>query len=725
MGSRRLGCWIACGLALTALSCGESSVGTSSYGSDIDGVSGVGGDAELVGDENYREYLQKTEQWLEQQPAIAAPWVDMLTADRTRDVVIAPDSLTFPSTPESLAYTEGDIIGAANINEGKVFLRRVVSVQNTGFQVILTTENAAITDAVLKGSLTQRPTQDIPGTLSDTQRTTLQQLGLGDIFGDIPSGADLGKTSRLEDDAGTNFPGTIGLEISNPRFEAPDSDFEMSASISPNWGARIGEAFGFGTHIDAGRNSSGQFTRRVETTCAKVAHSLDFMRGDTPDQRACRSAYEAWANSPSYPAFPASTSNLRHRGSHLQCRDSIDYWPDGWIVLPYPEEVQWAKNNCRGVLENFHMEMQFNPQLDVNRAEISYTLEGQTGELLPQEFTNQRDEFLSRDKWFVRFVGWFPVAIKFEGKIIANFYKAQASGSVEFGVENMSVGVDTRLVLSYAGGDLESRSAWSTAGSSVTPHASGDISLTQGTLQGRVEREFFGLEGSILLYDLVGPYLRPIDLYGRVDAAVGFSNTDRQVCNFGLSGGSKAAFGIRGQIPFTDKNADWDLWEHDTCGEGDRLDPRFYAREEGQFCVKHCVQKIPLEIKLEWDEQVDLDLAVFLPGQNPESDIPLSYRDTSIGSATHNSTNGCLRNACAEGGPYHESAIWAQTPASGQYIVRVTNSQGDAAPNFRLTAKAQNQRGEYYYDTGVIERAAPGQRGQHIDIPLDMLRAQD
>lgn len=73
MAARRLGCWSACGLALTALSCGESSVGTSSYGSDIDGVRGVGGDAELVGDENYREYLQKTEPWLEQQPAIAAP----------------------------------------------------------------------------------------------------------------------------------------------------------------------------------------------------------------------------------------------------------------------------------------------------------------------------------------------------------------------------------------------------------------------------------------------------------------------------------------------------------------------------------------------------------------------------------------------------------------------------------------------------------------------------
>ena len=108
----------------------------------------------------------------------------------------------------------------------------------------------------------------------------------------------------------------------------------------------------------------------------------------------------------------------------------------------------------------------------------------------------------------------------------------------------------------------------------------------EGSVQGFVERDFVGVEGGVYFYDLLGPYLVPASIYGRVDAAAGVSTAGTEFCNFGITGGVKGEVGVRGRIPLTSYQADWKLWDYDSCGMGDRTRKSFYEQDT-TFSLKH------------------------------------------------------------------------------------------------------------------------------------------
>ena len=135
-------------------------------------------------------------------------------------------------------------------------------------------------------------------------------------------------------------------------------------------------------------------------------------------------------------------------------------WIDGSVYMPYPEEVSWARNTCNGLLEFFSLDAHFNPSAGVGKAGV--TFEGEYGrELLPGEIIKERDKLVNlvprSRQFFVAWIGWFPVVIRVDAKVIAGFYKFNAKGTVDFGIDNFSAGINSGISLRYSGAGLEER----------------------------------------------------------------------------------------------------------------------------------------------------------------------------------------------------------------------------------------------------------------------------
>ena len=644
-----------------------------------------------------QQYLAAANAWFDAKPFVIAPWAKVLDSQDTKAVVVEEDSLIFPATPENQkAYRVGDILVSSNIDEGKVFLRRITGITQSGGTLEFATELAGITDVVMGGTLTEMPTGTNPDAEAQSFGTMTQQLGLGSVF---PSFSVLRDSADDEGTLGTAAPSGLKFKIEpileSPGFSAPNTDFNMDASIDPSPGSRNAGRLGVGA-----TDASGTVYTSTHTTCAMVTAALEFIQGNRSDQRSCRSSYDAWISSSSYPRVTSAHVNsdvtyvrvLSDNVRRLQCRheDGGWFWFDSEILMPYPEEVQWAQRNCGGVLESFDMSARFDPTFTLGKGGLKF--EAEYGrELLPSAVLKQRDAFLSKDTWKVLWIGWFPIVLRLEGKIVAGFWKFTGKGEVETGFQNVSAGVDAQMRLRYTGGPLTSQSSW-TGSSSLTSRMGGEF-FFDGTLSGTVEREFVGLEGGIYLYDSLGPKLVPAALYGRADAAANVGTTDRSMCNFGITGGVKGELTIDGRIPFTSyPSVSWKLWEYDSCGSGNRLNKAFYEQETS-FCLKHCINSLPLEVVLEWEQVTDLDIEVIDPDGNS-----ISYASPNFAGAVHENPNGCLSDRCEAGDTHKETIFWARTPKSGAYKVVVTNASGTAAAPFTVKVKAQRQNGTAYFE---------------------------
>jgi hypothetical protein len=682
-------------VALALFGCGESTIGGTGAGT---GPGNFEQPPEVteVSVEEYDQYLEAADDWAAQQPHLMAPWASLLTAEQTAAAVVTPTSVAFPATEAMRQFEVGDILVSSNVDAGKVFLRRIVSIQDVGGQITFTTENAAINEVVLQGDLSDMPTATNPRLIEGAGdfQTMTQQIGLGSVF---PSISTLNDSPEDEGGLATAAPSGFQYKIEpvveGPSLSAPNAGMELDARISSSWWDRLVDAE---STVQVGAAPGGTARYSTRTSCGAVTGALEFVKGRDRDQTACKSAYDAWIDSPGYPAIPRSALGNGVRQVNvggvprMVCNDvdgGFAYF-DADVYMPYPEEVAWARNTCNGVLERFDMDARFDPRFGLSKAHLKF--EGSWGrEALPSTFTKERDSFLSRDTYKIFWIGWFPVVLRLEGKIIANFWKIGAKGEVEVGFDNIEAGIDATLNLHYNGGELTSASSW-TANSRVSPVLNGDW-FFEGSVQGSVERDFVGVEGGVYFYDLLGPYLIPASLYGRVDGAVGVSTAGTSFCNFGITGGVKGEVGVRGRVPFTSYQADWKLWDYDSCGSGDRTREAFYEQDTN-FCLKHCINSQPLEVVLEWDQVTDLDLAVIDPEGNR-----ISYSAPNRNGGVHTNSNGCLDDNCEEGGN-SEKVVWGNAPASGEYRIVVTNFSGTASAPFTVKVKAQRQNGELYLD---------------------------
>jgi len=685
--------------ALALFGCGESTIGGTGGGT-VNPGGGNGGDTppgevQEVSQEEYKQYLEGADDWAAAQPQLIAPWASLLTAQETASATVTPTSVTFPASEQMRAYEEGDILVSSNVDAGKVFLRRIVSIQDNGGQITFTTENAAINEVILQGEISEMPTAANPRLSEGANFETMtQQIGLGSVFPNITS---LNVTPEDEGGLATAAPNGFQYKIEpvveGPSLTAPNAGMELDARLTSSWWDRLVDAE---STVSVGARPGGQGQYRTETSCGAVTGALEFIKGSARDQTTCKAAYDAWIDSPGYPAIPRSALGNGVRQVNvggtprLVCND-VDggfAWFDSDVFMPYPEEVAWARGTCNGVLERFDMDARFDPRFGLQKAHLKF--EGSwSREALPSEFTKKRDELLSRDTYKVFWIGWFPVVLRLEGKITSNFWKIGAKGEVEVGFDNIEAGIDARLNLHYGGGDLTSASSW-TANSSVEPVLGGDW-FFEGSVQGFVERDFVGVEGGVYFYDLLGPYLVPASIYGRVDAAAGVSTAGTEFCNFGITGGVKGEVGVRGRIPLTSYQADWKLWDYDSCGMGDRTRKSFYEQDT-TFCLKHCINTQPLEVVLEWDPVTDLDLAVI----DPEG-TRISYAAPQVAGAVHDNPSGCTQDRCEEGNN-SEKITWGNTPRSGEYRIVVTNDSGTTSAPFTVKVKAQQQDGTVYFE---------------------------
>ncbi len=732
---------VASALTLSLFGCGETGgvYGGSSWpiggggltGSDYDvATRGIFADGEVT-DAEYDQYLAAVEERVAQKPFVPAPWSHQLTGDESQNVDVYEDSLVFPSetlqpgdpgydpsNPLATAppkYKVNDILVSANYSQNKVFLRKVTSVSEQVNGTVYETRNAAITEAVFQGNLSEAPTELSPSYAQQYihhQQMLAYTFSISDI--NVARGLEysIGVSSRGENgSAGLNF------NVSQPRLTNLDVPVRLDAEIRSDWLGRV---------IDRNHTIPSNDGSTTRTSCGTVTESLNFAKGTDQDSQNCQRAMSTWESSPNYPAIPDSVRSiegitvLRSGGApRIACNDSKDWWPDSTVLMPLPHEVAWAQANCGGVLESFEFASSFEPRLVVDNVSISATAEASDSNDTERMCDNCQ---ISKSKTF--FIGWFPVVLKLQGEVIGKAYDVGFEGIAEAGVRDISVGFDLNLELSYnqQNGPVSSRSSWHLPAPTLTPQFSGEW-FAEGSARGHAEHQIAGLRTSLYFYDLAGPYFIPVDTYARADAQIATTaaQIDGEFCNIGLTAGFRTSAGLAGKIPFTNADANnWEFFSYDSCvldlennPDETRLHKDFLERDSS-YCLKKCVSSTPLFVAINWDVDKDIDLQVRTP------DGQVFDRNNSRGlDPKFSNTRGCSTNETCyveRGGSNQEYVTWlAQDPTPGTYTVQVKN-HSDSAVSFESVVRADTDAGEPILNERQQRSVAPDETAEFTFI---------
>lgn len=702
------------------------------------GVSGSGEPGSLSGsvidDQEWEAYLQRSEKEFAERETFVAPWTQHIPEAQSSQAVVTPDQVTLPNTtPGEADYEVGDILVSDNIEANKVFLRRVIEVYPQGSTTAYRTEDAAVTDVVYKGTLSEMPTGQAPGHVHQSQNLTLFQLLSRKVFPNLNTIQNIinGKWKYKVD--GNH---TLLFDLDIMKYV----NFDNSKSGVEQFDASIEWSMLFGTkRINNLPVAGGAYT--LDTSCEQVLDALDKIR-EVSD---CQGFYDEWVSrgapnlSGEYAfgtgtlpnVYSSTRNNNRDRGSKglwvPKCKD-----PSSWLgyqyAMPYPEQTNWARQNCGGgALEKFDFVATFAPELTVSQADLSITLKqeqelgGNTENGLFENVSpSQRDELVKHGleiadgKATLRFfAGWLPVVVTFNGKVVHVPFKVEGKGNLDVSVKNpLRASLDWRTEVHYNGGPIASSSSWDTSASrytgdlqlprmdDVTFESSGELSFTT---------ELVKIELDVLLYDAAGLYFDgPSSYYGAkvaipsvdhwrgsLDGAVG---EDAQSCLLTLSTGVALAGGIKGKIPLTDIDADLQLVDLDSCSNGANL-----------LCHQLCFDYIPLQVYASWDKPVDVDLFVIDPNGKEAS----YSTDNGIANASHRASRGCGTASTCNGPTYDEAVIWSSIPEGGSYTVRLKNNSDESA-SVTGFVRAQTLNSRIYIDEPIRVNLAPGQEWEQV-----------
>ena len=663
-----------------ALGCGESMAGSSQAG-DADAPAPT--EFQLTQEQEDASH-QRAVDWFDAQPAVVAPWVTMISPSVLGQAKVEPGRLLFATVPKELEeVVPGDILIAANPQSGPVFLRRVVSVSGAGGGLQVATVNAGVDEVVLKGELTQAPTAPMPSKFADATQVMPQPLKFDGYESGVSSWFD-----RLQDfnkNRTSNWKFNLEFVAQGPYIRAKDNVPQVEAKFNKRW---------FGNPQVTLTTATGQALR---TSCDEVTRALDWIgeAAENSEARLCRSAYASWVRAGAQVVTQGMVTHHLIRkvsGSRgedrLQCTSDGFLWND-YYSMPYPEEVNWAKTNCGGVLKKADLTVEFGADAGFGDLGIKGTASF-GGPATPKSYIKLREEVTELSKSWVLWAGWLPVVFQVNGKVLPMNLNANATGQVSAGVKNLNFSVGSRYNLKYDGGDLAAQSSWK---KTVTPldGVTGEPYI-EGELSGTLELSVTTLDVDVLIYGVAGPYVEPFTVYARADAGARASSGSgvSDVCPLGMSMGIKTSFGIRGTIPFTALEAQWQLWNHDTCGADSRVSKSFYEQRVNG-CQRKCLINDPttgpLKVKIEWPQQVDVDLDIDLPEGEGAN---LNYTRPQYKTLSLQNDNGCLTNSCPIRSSYDESFEWTnEVPAvPGGYVVRAFN-RGDQAAEVKVVVVGQ------------------------------------
>jgi hypothetical protein len=412
---------------------------------------------------------------------------------------------------------------------------------------------------------------------------------------------------------------------------------------------------------------------------------------------------------------------------------------EGRHPMPFPEQVAWAQRTCEGgALDRFDFSSTFAPQLNVGRAEIELGYAG-SGEIIDGEasqyslYPNSRMQALQDEpiilvdgvRHFRFFVGWLPVIMSLHAKLTHKPFSLEGAGSIKMGVERLlDAGVDFHTEVHYTGGTITSPSSWDTSMSSYDANfdpvnrdefyigdASGNLSLISQPI---------GLRTEVLFYDAGGFFVSGPNFYTRLDVNTGLSpwgdtslSDEDGLCPIGFHSGLAFEWGIKGKIPLTDREADFQFGPgFDSCGAPGMRANRSFYRDPKPACIKHCFDFIPLQIYASWDVAEDVDLLVFDPMGRQAS-----WRTEGIPGADHKHEHGCSIESTCQGPNYEEAVVWSQTPDAGTYRVILHNRSDEAIDVTGFIRAQENASGTYLDES--IRVSVPANTEHEFSFPLD------
>ncbi len=766
---------VVCVLSVFALGCEDATVqgGGAGYGADGVGSGDTGSVlAERPGDgvpgsltgshvdeAEWEAYLERSATELEERDVVVAPWAKHLPATQSQQAIITQDQVTLPNTQAGQAdYRVGDVIVSDNIEANKVFLRRVTAVDVQGNTTSYQTEDAAVTDIVYRGALTERPTEQAPGFVHQGTGFLTVRQALGALVGFFPV-MQLGTLARIVEGPWKFTFEDVSVQIKLDFLKYAEFDNSRTQmeefEIEIDWGG-ISRALGFDTRVRGlpvalghpwhpsradelytrygtrpNRLSESQRARipagyPLTTSCESVMEALTVIR-ETPT---CDSFYSGWLRglAPEVPGGADEDGGLLYREGVLANVDVMEHTVHignqgnnrlrqlvcvsnrgRRHAMPFPEQTQWAQQNCGGgVLDKFDFVATFAPEFRVSQADVEVVVgaEAEAGAdrhivLDANQVRSLQDEdttLSTRNQVFRFFVGWLPVVMNFKVSLVSKPFKIEGEGKMKFTVDNpLRVFLDLHPEIHYVGGSITSADSWDTSESRYD----GGIELPS--------KEQFSLEdiqGSLKVTN------EPIGLKTELlfyDAA-----------GFYLSGPT-----IYNSLQVNPP--DFNDWREGEVGD-EAQDCLFHIKSgvkvkggfkgkipltsmEAEFefrnkydscsggsqtlCNQVCFQFVPLQVYAQWDKPEDVDLYVFDPNNRQSS-----YSQDSIPDASHRSSRGCNIESRCQGPTYDEGVVWSGLPESGSYTVRLQN-RGDESVTITGYVRAQTNTARVYFNEPI------------------------
>ncbi|AWV88245.1 hypothetical protein [Bradymonas sediminis] len=589
------------------------------------------------------------DEYVEREQNIVMPWTHQVSEELLAELIVEPGRIIAPLSLDAAQFEHGDVL--ASVVEDQAFLRKITGVEYAGDQVIYQTRQAAITEAVYKGSLSSSPSSDTmgaDGALGSRQQGLSSQVPEYNIQGSKTFSESVSKTFggvTMEAEPSINVSAQFYFDMEiDADNDVRRTEFQGTQTCSATADCFPNAARGANRAATCNRSSGRcEFTTTRSTgwgwfssegaSCNDIIASLDFANNNAE----CRALYDQ------YYAGNITLDDLLEDGSS---------WHD-WVVdgrtceghlPPHPVQVDWAKDHCSGTLKRLVVDGEG-------------TVEPSTGELkigvergFDETFNLWDKKKQVASKMF--FIGWLPVLITsnvsakldltLKARVDAHATLAPISiQGLRFGSGFhyfASAAHDNGLGVELSNGQFRAFSSHHPEGAKYdafqpNPERNPNPSIAgldfteqtftasaRGTASASIK---LAPRIDLMLYGVAGPYLEPFTPYAEIKFdAGGLWSTNGTSETYGTCTESDTVRNLCGRIGAQGKmgldatticsNCDWDMDLYDTCSD--------YCPENPEtMCAKTCLGDEPetpgpLSIKVLWaDGTSDLDLSLSAP----------------------------------------------------------------------------------------------------------------
>jgi hypothetical protein len=357
-----------------------------------------------------------------------------------------------------------------------------------------------------------------------------------------------------------------------------DDCFEYDYCVNDDWTTDPNDedTCGYNARFNIGADAARgkEEWEDVSHSCAMLVKVLKKMKEDED----CKNIAERYYENPTY------TNGMQTAANNCSLR-FLGY-PISEYRLPTPAQAEWAKENCSGTLEKFEFDMKMSPQAGFKNIGIYAVADANVSATLLDPAQTKATAWRG---YF--FIGGLPVVFSINGSIGASV-TASATAALNIDFKPIRTGLVLRGGFHYYGSKSvaeqnsftqpdelrgtfspEFRENYYDGVEYPAPLDDDDESTGLFELQDQEFSDFLQTEIDVelkvqteinlLIYEAVGPFVRPISVYGNVR----YDNTAS--CKLGAMAGIQSEIGLKASVPFCSScgSGELSLASYDTCGD--------------------------------------------------------------------------------------------------------------------------------------------------------------